>query len=53
MGSKDLMYFDEKVAADFAAQEQSEKGFSVGNIMDQVIMHTVGHISDNFHAAEL
>jgi len=40
---KDLikMYFDEKIARDFAEHEQNEKNFKVAEIVDTVIMQII------------
>ncbi len=52
---KDLikMYFDEKIARDFAEHEQNEKNFKVAEIVDTVIMQIIWNIDIGFKAAEL
>lgn len=47
------MYFDQDIVAQFAEKEQNEKNFLVAEIMDMVIMKTIGEMCTNFHAAEL
>lgn len=47
------MYFDPVIVADFAELEQNEKNFKVADIVDQVIMHTVGELHQGFAACEL
>lgn len=53
MNNKIDMYFNKRIATDFAKQEQNEKNFKVADIVDQVIMKTVWSLHQNFKACEL
>jgi hypothetical protein len=41
MKDKIGMYFDKKIATDFAAHEQNEKNFMVADIIDRVILASI------------
>lgn len=47
------MYFDPKVAADFAEHEQNEKNFLVADVVDKLVLEQVKRRADPLYVADL